>query len=129
MENREVKFRAWDIDSSEMVYANERSGQSGFYFDFKGNSFCLMMPVEDDYPEKRDAVLMQYTGYNIHQTNDKPVEVWEHDICYSDLWNKNVLIEFKDGMFGVDSEDGFMPIISCRLVKKVGNKHENSELL
>ena len=45
-----------------MIYAEERSGLSEFYFDFSGSEFKLMQPVDESWPVVVDAIMMLSVG-------------------------------------------------------------------
>ena len=57
-----IKVRAWNKDCEEMIYAEERSGLSEFYFDFRGSEFKLMQPVDESWPVVVDAIMMLSVG-------------------------------------------------------------------
>lgn len=92
---RDIKFRAFDKGSSEMVYMKNRN--SDFVFEFNDEwQMELWCPYHDDDwnydTEKRDAEIMQFTW--LLDKNGK--EIWEWDVVlifwitaevkYSDIW-------------------------------------------
>jgi uncharacterized phage protein (TIGR01671 family) len=120
MENREIKFRAWD---------GLRMTTSGIMFN------CSTSILE--VPEGSKMKLMQYTGFK----DSVGKEIYEGD-CYKTLTEMVYTIFFKDGAFcGGQNYEVAIPIgfseeknepdyewIS-RQVKVVGNIYENPDLL
>jgi uncharacterized phage protein (TIGR01671 family) len=117
MDNREIKFRAWDKERNIMEYFNFHN----IYHPAQGM----------DNP---DIVLMQYTG--LKDENGK--EIYEGDIlnngeAYEELWR--VVVIFRNGAFQLrELETGDDRIQCCcgqdlSLWKVIGNIHENPELL
>jgi uncharacterized phage protein (TIGR01671 family) len=136
MENREIKFRAWDIESSEMIYTDKDKDRRDFFFSFSEGELNLLISVEDSYPEKREIHLMQFTCMFDKNNN----LIYEGDIvqrnetgCEGSYISKYVVI-FKENYFG-------LKIIQSHIFKKgavirnmddceiIGNIHENPELL
>jgi len=72
----DIKYRAWDIDSSEMIYTDDDNNYRDFFFDFSGGTLNLMMPVEDDYPELRNSVFMEYCKL----ADNKGEDIYDLDI-------------------------------------------------
>lgn len=138
MEAREIKFRAWDIDGSEMFYAKERTGSDAWFFDFVNGTLQLMLSVEDNYPEIRNAAIQQFTG----SCDGNGKEIYEGDILKETIQGGlfNWLVIFKNGCFGIRNIgiDGYMnhneffPINSEYYFmdrEVIGNIYENPELL
>lgn len=132
--NREIKFRAWDIDSSCIHYSEDETGVSDFFFQFNKKGILeLMMPVEDDFAEKREAVISQFTGINDKTGKD----VYEGDIIKDSEEIYQVVFEEYNAesylvlgwalknnhtCFGFGQNDS--PVIEI-----IGNIYENPELL
>jgi uncharacterized phage protein (TIGR01671 family) len=136
--SREFKFRAWDIDSSTMLYPKDFSHDEFYIEACEGVPFLMCSSY--DYsewsgPTSREAVIMQSTGI----TDIKGKEIWEGDIL-------NVKLVIGAGM-GVDTgiqeqinivewnDYGFEPFLEFGLpdydvsYEIIGNIYENSELI
>lgn len=124
MEQRTIKFRAFDKDSSEMMFSKELSGARDFYLDFNDKGLALWLQVEDSYPEKRDAVIMQFTG--LLDKNGK--EIYESDILTDQHGDKRP-IEFKDGSFMLSYPDGQRYLPNQEYREVVGNIYQHLNLL
>ena len=104
---RPIKFRAWDTVYNQLIH--NAQANLGYFLD-------------DD----KRWVLMQYTG--MPDKNGK--EIYESDILRGDHTDPNCMVKFKDGCFGIDSEDGWLDLKQfCHEEEVIGNIHENPELL
>lgn len=125
MAQREIKFRAWDVDSSTMItYDQLDNGEWFIGVPKKGLSLYCMHPDHDE-PEERDAVLMQFTGLK----NCWGVEIWEGDLIERLGFRYKVI--FLDGSFCLSHKENSPSPLSeyCKLSKIIGNIYEHHELL
>ena len=76
--NREIKFRAWDIENKEMLKVQELDFEPTFY----GGRIAIRPDQYNDYFDTEDMILMQYTG--LHDENGK--EIYEGDIVLYQDW-------------------------------------------
>lgn len=133
---REIKFRAWDEDSSTMIYCKDsyRNDLGEFYFDFDGRLVLMLSDGDcETAPEIREAMIMQFTGL----IDKSGKEIYEGDIvsCQllcpesNDCWIRYspIVVEWE--------EYGYQPFIEYGipdhsfLIEVVGNIYENPELL
>lgn len=153
--SREIKFRAWDGESEEMIYL-ENSGLQ--YFDFEG-SYSLGFTVggyegfwaheQYDSPteEASKFPIMQYTGLK----DKKGREIYEGDVIpikfsnrssgikYGEDYTINGVVKFDDSFqlrYILEFKKNNYDIISCEFgygamteLEIIGNIHENPELL
>lgn len=122
--SREIKFRAWDIDSSEMLYTDKDNNRQDFFFSFTEGVLDLFMSVEDDYPENRKSEIMQFSGLKDH----KGVEIYEGDII-SGYTNPHEVI-FADCAYYLRYKNSSIRLSrTCGALEVIGNIYENPELL
>jgi len=116
---REIKFRAWDKSSSEMM-SHEEFCPDDNVTDYDGWVDLDSWLRSDDY------VIMQYTG--LKDKNGK--EIYEGDIFKKG--RVKFTIEFRDGAFemiGINIISVIRLSHSYRDIEIVGNIYENPELL
>lgn len=117
---REIKFRAWDKDGSEMF----RVVNIGFRPDR-----VLLVSGRGgttDTNDKDGCILMQYTG--LKDKNGK--EIFEGDVLLASSNDKGLPVEFMDGCFVMmGGEAGFEWIPRSDYCEVIGNIYENPELL
>lgn len=120
---REIKFRAWDKNSSKIYPVEQWSKKS-----------WVAIPVqvtEDDWElEQRkmeDVVIMQFTS--LLDKNGK--EIYEGDVvkCRTELDFINKEIVFENGMFAVLSGEYVIEIPKLMDIEVIGNIYEHPELL
>ena len=135
--NREIKFRAWDVESNEMTLPNDIlevlvSMKNEVYAMVKGRNETLGGINRDN------TILMQYTGLK----DKNGTEIYEGDIVRlqnSPIENGvdyNALIVFKYGGFcAIDGTIDNYAVSRYRLsdfdleITVLGNIYENPELL
>lgn len=110
-DKREIKFRAWDTDTSQYVRCNHHAiGQIGNDYAGMGNRF----------------VYQQFTG--IHDKNGK--EIYEGDIVLFDKKRKGkVVYSNTDTGFKILGQKDFYYHISDYDIEILGNIYEHPELL
>lgn len=132
---REIKFRAWDKESSQMIYATD-GNLSDFFFDFTSerNLRLFTRPSEDhegEYPEERDQEMMQYTC--LKDKNGK--EIYEGDIM--EWVTQRSVVEWDDyGCFSIAFQASAGSEVLTEILGNyakyslvIGNIYENPELL
>ncbi len=145
MNNREIKFRAWDKIKNKMYHFNE------FWLDSEYQSIAFSLDDKErklqegnyslDFYQEDLSELMQFTG--LHDKNGK--EIYCGDIVKYDYGNpfKREIpnpqireIIFKDGCFSLKDDDYYYNAsYDTNLSKKnkncevIGNIYENPELL
>ena len=105
--NREIKFRAWDTNSKQMV-------MNGLWYS----------------KEKGIDInkLMQYTGLK----DKNGIEIYEGDIIHYDTDNETYKVAFDGGSYvweGDGCYDNLIELYPSLNTKVIGNIYENPELL
>jgi len=123
--NREIKFRAWDIDSSEMLYTDKDNNRNDFFFSFSEGYFELYLSVENDYPDNRNIKLMQSSGIK----DIDGISIYEGDLIKG-YGNDAHEVIFADGAYYLKKNNSSIRLSrTCGALKIIGNIYENPELL
>lgn len=116
MQQREIKFRAWDKIEGIMYSAP-------FIYQFDGY-------LNKDWFRLSYLHFMQYTGIK----DKNGVEIYEGDIVKVQGWNKtekewcrNMEVVFHEGCFCLKHDEGLYAFF--RDIEIIGNIYENPELL
>ena len=113
---REIKFRAWLIETKEMIPVYEINFCDGFINSDKA------------WGMKREYILEQFTG--IHDKNGG--EIFEGDIVLVEGCHKGVIIFSEvDSAFGIgfDTSVRFLYHTCSEFLEVIGNIHDNPELI
>ncbi len=124
MENREIKFRAWNVRSKKMIDVNK------IIWDVEGGVYVL-----DDNPYS-ETILMQFTG--LKDKNGK--EIYEGDVmeCIDlpDIFKGTIVIEqpklYQDGQtvyYGYQFYGSYGAIFKSNEWEIIGNIYEHPELI
>ncbi len=129
---REIKFRAFDLESKKMFLVNKLLWGAYPVEPFQaqgiivGDEIKIMNICEDDCEQKTPhCKLMQYTG--LKDKNGR--EIYEGDILKDLDGNKEEVI-WDEGCVFIKHQDGTSDFISVRnYFEIIGNIYENPELL
>ncbi len=127
---RTIKFRAWDVEMKKHHF-----GTSNIMIDTAGLVFW-QFGNEAPIPVQQRFIIEQYTGFK--DSGDK--EIYEGDIVtctegpmmemgdYPGLQGP-FEVSFKNGSFTIEWNGSYWCILHFPKIKKLGNIHENPELL
>lgn len=131
--NKQIKFRAWDNKSQQMLFQNQQYGLEPQY---KIQDDCWTRFWEALYRCQEQFILMQFTG--LLDKNGK--EIYEGDIVLlnhwksSDLFNYKLpfIVEYYEGEINFKQKEynNFKGSLVGKIdIKIIGNIYENPELL
>lgn len=110
MEQRQIKFRAWDKDKKRM-YSWE---------DYKLDVLALVIQPSQEYP------IMQFTG--LLDKNGK--EIYEGDISWDSEYEEYGKIYFDDGCFCYEHDNVIEQLGEWHdSIEVIGNIYQNPDLL
>ncbi len=131
MENRIIKFRAWDIKNKEMVGVRTIDwNDGGVIEEVDTKTYCWSDRFSP--PTLSGVVIMQYTGL----LDAKGKEIYEGDIVSWNSWGSGNEGSWKTAPMTWDEKEcgfrlngnSFSPSIYER-IEVIGNIYENPELL
>lgn len=125
--NREIKFRAWDLDNNTMIYYPKWSTlhrKSVLYFSEKNDTYV------DESDNNNNVVLMQFTG--LQDTNNK--DIYEGDILEDYTYDDHIFhkVDFFEGTFSLENEFNERAGWVCERNQScvvIGNIYQHPELL
>jgi hypothetical protein len=117
----QIKIRCWDVKNKKWAWCNpsiERLSLEG-----KGGYYQL-------YANPEDYVFSVWSGIIDKHGKD----VYEGDICnmlffnsYDDIYSDRVIVEFKNGFFGVRRHGSVWPFSIGHGIEIIGNIFQNPE--
>src|SRR5699024_1561454 len=124
---RDIKFRAWDVESNEMTLPNDIlevlvSMKNEVYAMVKGRNETLGGINRDN------TILMQYTG--LKDSND--IEIYEGDIIWDAHAEIHGKVVFDEGAFCVEWDthiEHLFEVVTDGYAEVVGSIYENPELM
>ena len=139
---REIKFRGKRIYNGEWVEGSLCQGENRIFIVYD-NDFTVSTIygetnlISDRFFEVDPATVGQYTGL----TDKNGKEIYEGDIVTTDIKRPYLIVEFRDGSFMFNCNDGgkdyydiMMPIMkepqsTYKYGEIIGNIYENPELI
>jgi len=118
--NREIEFRAWDIENKIMVYDNENDTYG--YWDGCQDSDLGMI---NHLLNRKDYIFMQYTG--LKDKNGKKIFEGDIiDISYDEATIKNAVIEYHGASFYACTNSDMWELDNYFDIEVIGNIYENN---
>ena len=128
MENRKIKFRAWDKEKKEWIYIGLASmcgivdgHLRQFYAKNSGHDLDIPSLGNEEYP--RLYILMQFTG--LKDKNGK--EIYEGNVVETEAFIDEVI--FKDCVFTTKHSENNQPLMVHNNLEIIGNIYDNPELI
>lgn len=133
---REIKFRAWDKENKRFGYLDHPFDNNWYVTPTVFGNSLIAFPNNWKNKKKDNYILMQFTG--LYDKNGK--EIYEGDICSTDLSRPYLIVVFRNGAFmyqchddGKDYFDIMLPnevkSDADKYTEVIGNIYENPELL
>jgi uncharacterized phage protein (TIGR01671 family) len=128
--SRKIKFRAWDKSRGRFFTCRN-------WVEFGVNKYGVLSAKNIERGGGYVKLpIQQFTG--LHDKNGK--EIYEGDVLYSELYNKEYIVGFCNGCFSLKYNNGkengkvfylfnHMQGAKKRSIEVIGNIHENPELL
>ena len=118
--NREIEFRAWDVENKIMVYDNENDTYG--YWDGCQDSDLGMI---NHLLNRKEYIFMQYTG--LKDKNGKKIFEGDIiDISYDEAIIKNAVIEYHGASFYACTNSDMWELDNYFDIEAIGNIYENN---
>ena len=118
--NKEIEFRAWDVENKIMVYDNENDTYG--YWDGCQDSDLGMI---NHLINRKEYIFMQYTG--LKDKNGKKIFEGDIiDISYDEAIIKNAVIEYHGASFYACTNSDMWELDNYFDIEAIGNIYENN---
>lgn len=138
MKNRTIKFRVWDVDSSDMIQHKDLiMGDIYLQVSEEGMRVVMDDPEGENGPEVREAIIMQFTGLkDKHGKEIYDGDILNWDFCGSVQWSEWMAkpiykVQYYNGYLpaavGIYKEL-FLHAYRFQYTEVLGNIYENPDL-